>query len=189
MNKLITLWSDIKQKFSTQLVRHFKYIYLVLGILSLLLITMAYLYSPKYDVVKIKGTEVKRTNKQTSSDIQSKDVYYIYTIKGDSPLVLRNEDALVYFKFNSADIQTLAQDLEGQMAQIKHYGFRSTWFSVFPNVTHIGSTTTGQSGVSIFLWFNLLVVLSLLALLFYKLRQLQRRLVESGNGAAAQVGN
>ncbi len=183
MNKLSELWSNFKQKFSAQLVQHFKYIYLVVGLVSLLLMTVVYLYSPKYDVVKIKGTEVKRTNKDTSANTQSKDVYYIYSIKGESPLVLRNEDALIYFKFNSADIQTLAQDLEGQLAQIKHYGFRSTWFSVFPNVTHIEANKTGQSGVSIFLWFNLLVALSLLALLFYKLRQLQRRLAEPGTNA------
>ena len=55
-------------------------------------------------------------------------VYLIYTDKG----VFRNEDSWHYFKFDSSDLYS---DLkEGESYTCKSYGFRVSFFSMYPNV-------------------------------------------------------
>jgi hypothetical protein len=176
MDALKQFWINIKQKIVNNIVKYFKYIYYVLSVFSILLITVTYIYSPKYDVVKIQGTEVKRTSEKGSIDVTFKDVYYIYTIKEGSPLVLRNEDAFFYMKFNSADLQTLAQEFENGMAQVKYYGIRSTWFSLFPNAIGIKSNTESTTDFSLFLWVNLFISFILISFVFYRVRKLQKML-------------
>jgi hypothetical protein len=174
MDVLKQFWINIKLITKNNIVKYFKYVYYVLSFFSIILITVVYLYSPKYDVVKIQGTEVKRTSEKSSSGVISKDVYYIYTLNEGSPLVLRNEDAIFYIKFDSADLQTLAREFENKMVQVKYYGIRSTWFSSFPNVVNIELNSKNATDFSLFLWVNLFILFILISFVFFKVRKLQQ---------------
>lgn len=131
-------------------------------ICGLLLINYA---TPTSVIGIINGTEVKRIeNKELDTsnhsikneNIRSKDVYYIYGENKDKkPWVMRNEDTGFgfppYFKFNSANIHAQAKSLEdsGSLVLVTHYGWRSTIFSVFPNITSIEAVDENESDLNL----------------------------------------
>ena len=73
----------------------------------------------------------------------NRDVLFIQTVRADGrTMVYRNEDTgwgwPPYFKFNTADLQTEAADAistrdNPQWYAMRHYGWRSNLFSIFPN--------------------------------------------------------
>ena len=117
--------------------------------------------TPSSVIGVINGTEVKRIEKneteisndhKKSENIRSKDVYYIYgETKNKKTWVMRNEDTGFgfppYFKFNSANIHAKAKSLEDSesLVSVTYYGWRSTIFSVFPNITSIKVTDEKES--------------------------------------------
>lgn len=167
-----------------------------IGILSVLLIAAAALclhyYLPRHEVVHLTGVEVKRMDAdglisaENPADGPTRDVYFIGTASADAKrtvAVFRNEDTgwgfPWYFKFDSADVQALAQDLSrdsNQLAVIRYYGWRFQIFSMFPNITDIKATNSPSEPFPVFntIFFGVLLVLGIAAALIVR-RVLRRR--------------
>ena len=153
-------------------------------------------YLPGHDIVRVVGTEVNRVDRPLkateSSDGQSaatvtRDVRYINTVRENgAAAVYRNEDTdwgfPWYFKFDSGNLQAIAQDLVSTQAEprwvmITHYGWRIEVFSMFPNAVEIDPVAGPDE--TIIPWFNIvfLVVLFVgLAFLWIAWRRLMERL-------------
>lgn len=128
---------------------------------------------PQHDIVRIVNTEVVRMDVQSSDPAlpRSRDVRLIYARYPDgSEMEYRNEDTgwgfPFYFKFNSDKVQNSAADLEStkdnpRWVVIRHYGWRSTLFSMYPNALSIRQAD--GPGETVFPWFNV-IFLGLLAL-------------------------
>jgi hypothetical protein len=97
-------------------------------LMFLVWLTFPYLTS-ETEVVKIIKTE--RINNQKNTDSQ----YLIYTDKG----VYKNVDQWRIWKFNSSDIYGKLE--QGKVFKIKSYGFRITFFDIYPNINTIEEVT------------------------------------------------
>ena len=144
----------------------------VWAVVALTIIAAAHYTLPQNDIVRVINTEVRRVDLgETSrwfwargdtglSTGDSRDVRFIETIRPDGePMVYRNEDTgwgwPPYFKFDSANLQARAQDLissseEPRWVAVRHYGWRSDLFSIFPNALAV--TPVAGPEVSIFPW-------------------------------------
>lgn len=100
---------------------------------------------PREGVLTVTGTMTKRNDdafqKKNAPAVVNKDLYFISgTVKGKS-VMYRNEDTNsgfpFYFKFNSAEIQSEAQNLVGKTCLIRYYGWRNKFFGLFPNIIKI----------------------------------------------------
>lgn len=126
---------------------------------------------PQVDVVRLVGTDIKRVDTQHNSEnsasdgaVRTMDVYFILAEnqEGD-PLNYRNEDALLYGKFDSSNLNTRARSIsqnEDNLVAVRHYGWRIPIFSMFPNAVKIWPV---EPGYRHFPLFNI-IVLTLLAL-------------------------
>lgn len=98
---------------------------------------------PQTDVVRIVDTETKRMDDVDEMGRKgNRDVYFIQAenVKSGKPSVYRNEDNLFYLKKNSADVQATSAKLakgDDVYVAIKHYGWRNSWFSWFPNTLSV----------------------------------------------------
>lgn len=93
---------------------------------------------PRTSEVQIKDTEIKRVDTQTpDAMVVTQNVYQIQAnlVGSGKPRVFHNEDNWLYFKFNSADMQTLAANAERKDAPvaITSYGWPLSVLSMFPN--------------------------------------------------------
>src|SRR6056297_3780886 len=125
-----------------------RYVKWALIILLVVLVGSVLHYNlPQRDIVRIVNTEVRRVDpgvnaffysSASSGDAAtaaSRDVFFIETIRPNgSPLVYRNEDTgwgwPPYLKFNSANLQAIARDLESTQDEprwvaVRHYGWRA----------------------------------------------------------------
>ena len=143
---------------------------------------------PKREIVRITGTDVVRmdveeTNAQGDAVTRSRDRRLINAVTpGGEPEVFRNEDTgwgwPPYFKFDSADLAAEAEDAastrdDPRWVILRHYGWRVTFLSVFPNALSIHPAEGPDQ--RLIPWFNiaaLVVVAALLLLLRRKLRGL-----------------
>lgn len=121
---------------------------------------------PSYHQTIITGMEVKRMDKdgvitkQNPADGPVRDVYFIFTKdqNSDNIKVYRNEDTRFdfpyYFKFNSANLQAVAQEFinSRQPVEIRYYGWRITYFDEFPNVLNIRKSDNSLPIVSYLLY-------------------------------------
>jgi Protein of unknown function (DUF1523) len=102
-------------------------------------------FLPHHAVLRIVGAETRRPVGSSKSAPATHDVFYIFAEDFDTkkPHVFRNEDTgwgfPWYFKFNSADLQAVAQSIAGEhgTALFTYYGWRIQIFSIVPNVTNI----------------------------------------------------
>ncbi|MEM6824205.1 MAG: DUF1523 family protein [Pseudomonadota bacterium] len=156
--------------------------YIIWTILALIVLFVgAFLHYtlPQHDIVRIVNTEVRRVSTEgktmfwSSADADdaagTRDVFFIDTIRENGrPFVLRNEDSgwiwPPYFKFDSANLQALAQDLVSDEAEprwvaVRHYGWRVTWYSIFPNATSIWPVTGPDA--RIVPWFRIIFFVGL----------------------------
>jgi len=111
---------------------------LILGSVGALLLVCAtglHYAVPRVSVVQVVGVEVKRADAGGGT----RDVYMIQSLSkdGSDVRVFRNEDAPLYLKFDSADLQTRAAAFtRGETpptVAVRHYGWRIPVLSVFPN--------------------------------------------------------
>lgn len=138
---------------------------------------------PGYDVVRIVNTEVRRVDFGSNSVFWShagagdasgtvnRDVFFIEAIRPNGkPIVYRNEDTgwiwPPYFKFDSANVQAIAQDFVSNQAEprwvaVRHYGWRIEWFSIFPNATSV--RPVGGPEERVVNWFNIVFFVALAA--------------------------
>lgn len=128
---------------------------------------------PRVSVVEVVGVEVKRTD----VEVGTRDVYMIQTreIGGDNVSVFRNEDSWLYFKLNSANLQTqaavFAREEKGTAVAIRYYGWRLPLLSMFPNAISAWPVEPGYRHIPI---FNTVILVFLLGLAFFARRALKR---------------
>ncbi|HTV32728.1 MAG TPA: DUF1523 family protein [Methylocella sp.] len=108
-------------------------------------VAVADYFLPHHAILRIVGAETRRPFGTTKRDPTTHDVFYVFAedIDTHKPWVFQNEDTgfglPFYFKFNSADVQAVAQSLAGERgtALITYYGWRIQLFSVVPNIISI----------------------------------------------------
>ena len=152
----------------------------VVRIILLIFVLAFFHYSlPQRDIVKIVGTEVIRmdvgdrswiwaskdanTNATTTRDVRFINTEYA----NGNPMVFRNEDTgwswPPYLKFDSGNVQSKAQSFakSDRWVAVRHYGWRNTLFSMYPNATSMEEVTGPD--VRLIPWFNI-IFLTLLTL-------------------------
>ncbi|MFP4127079.1 MAG: DUF1523 family protein [Alphaproteobacteria bacterium] len=127
---------------------------------------------PSRDVVRILGTEVQRRTDGTGAEeqLRVRDVRYIKAVTPDGdPRVYRNEDTdwgwPPYFKFNSANLGTMADDATSSEADprwmvVRHYGWRIPMLSAFPNALSLRPAPGPD--VLLIPWTSIVVIVVLL---------------------------
>jgi hypothetical protein len=155
------------------------------ALLALIVFGFFHYTLPQHDVVRVVNTYQERQDLNdwtrifwSSPDDQSgtltnRDVQFIQTITTDGkPMVYRNEDTgwswPPYFKFDTAGLQTEADDLRStreapKWAVVTHYGWRNELISIFPNAVAIRPVEGPD--VRIIPWVNIFILTLLLALL------------------------
>lgn len=146
---------------------------------------------PQHDIVRIVNTYQERqdlndwtrifwaTPDDQSTGLINRDVQFIQAVKPNGkPMVYRNEDTgwnwPPYFKFDTANLQTKAEDLKStaenpKWVVVTHYGWRIVFLSVFPNAIEI-EPVEGPD-VTIIPWFNIFFFV-FLGILFLVLRRM-----------------
>jgi len=157
---------------------------IVIWICALILVTALHYTLPQVDVVRAVGVEIKRvdmTNSETDQQ-RTRDVYQLQMeTPNGQPRVYRNEDNFLYFKFNSADLQARVQSLaaEKQLVAVRHYGWRLTLFSTFPNALKVWPVEEGYRHIPVFNTLVLLILGGLAFLGFRRARRISRSREES----------
>ena len=143
---------------------------------------------PAYDVVRLVGTEVVRTDIEGRSLFWAggdsvadasgtRDIRFINAERENgNPRVYRNEDTgwgwPPFFKFDSGDLQAAAQSSEGGWVVMTHYGWRSTLVSIYPNA--IGFRLVTGPEASPVNWFRIIFAAVFLVAIFVVRRWLRR---------------
>jgi hypothetical protein len=127
-------------------------------------------FLPSRDIVHISGVEVSREDykkiDQTTTG-QNRDVRYISAEwPNEKPRAYRNEDAPLYLKFDSGNLNAQAHSLEKQYSKenprwvvVKHYGWRIPFLSMYPNVLTIKNVDGPH--VRMIPWFNIIFLTAL----------------------------
>ena len=149
-------------------------------ILILILSGALHYVLPQVDVVRVVGVEIKRVDISDSSagGQRTRDVYYLQTeTLNGKPRVYRNEDNFIYGKFNSANLQAQMQSFasEKKLIALRHYGWRVTLFSAFPNAVKAWPVEEGYYHIP---YFNTIFLIFLAGVLFFGFRS-GRRLIQS----------
>ena len=118
-------------------------------------------FLPHHAIVRLVGAETRRPVGTNESHTTTHDVFYVFAedVETKKPRVFRNEDTgwgfPFYFKFNSADLQAVAQSIAGERgtALLTYYGWRIQILSVVPNVTNIKRAALDERPP--IPWFNL----------------------------------
>lgn len=148
----------------------------VIAIPVLILFAALHYMLPQVDVVRAVGVEIKRIDvaQDASGQQRTSDVYFLQMEAPDGqPRVYRNEDNLLYGKFDAANLQAQIQSLaaDKQTVALRHYGWRLTLFSSFPNAVKAWPVEEGYRHIPV---FNTLVLLGLAGLGFLGIRRLRR---------------
>lgn len=172
-----------------------------LSLVALTLFSFFHYTLPQHDVVRVVGTYQERQDladwtrifwaspDDQSGTLTNRDVQFIQTVRpnGDS-MVYRNEDTgwswPPYFKFDTANLQTEADDLKSnaeapKWVSVMHYGWRNLLLSSFPNAISI--TPVAGPDVTIVPWFNIfffVVLAGLLLLLWRMWAQFRERTID-----------
>jgi uncharacterized membrane protein YgcG len=105
--------------------------------------------------------------------------------------VFRNEDAVLYLKLNSADVQARATALsrgeELRTAAIRHYGWRIPVLSVFPNAISVREVEPGYSHTPILGPVLILSLLGGVGALIWRTRK-KKKVSRSGPDTSATAG-
>ena len=153
---------------------------------------------PQHDVVRVVNTYQERQDlndwtrifwarpDDQSATLVNRDVQFIQTVKkrtwllGFVPrdttevMVYRNEDTgwgwPFYFKFDTANLQTEADDLVStaeatKWAVVTHYGWRNEYVSAFPNA--IAIRPVEGPNVTIIPWFNIFFFIFMMAAILF----------------------
>ena len=140
---------------------------------------------PQQDVVRVVEVVEKRQDfggwtrifwsgpDAASTEMPNRDVLFIRTLyPNGEPMVFRNEDTdwgwPPYFKFDTANLQTLAADAisteeNPEWYAIRHYGWRNTLISIYPNA--LSMKPVAGPDVRLIPWFNIVFLTLLLVAL------------------------
>ncbi|WP_103257253.1 DUF1523 family protein [Tabrizicola aquatica] len=180
------------------------------GTLALIIGLFLHYTLPQHDVVRVVGTYQERQDLNdwtrifwSSPDDQStaltnRDVQFIQTVLASGGvMVYRNEDTgwswPPYFKFDTASLQTEADDLRStaeapKWAVVTHYGWRNELISSFPNA--VGIRSVEGPDVTIIPWFNIFFFgfLLILAVLIRKMwLQFRERMIDPALADAGEA--
>lgn len=150
-----------------------KLIYAAVGAVVLTAAAGLHYAVPRVSTVQIVGVEVKRADAETGT----RDVYMIQAQDPETQRVrvFRNEDALLYLKLSSADVQARATALsrgeELRTAAIRHYGWRVPVLSIFPNALSVREVDPGYRHVPVLGPVLLLTLLGSTTLLLRRMRK------------------
>ncbi|MEM9781570.1 MAG: DUF1523 family protein [Pseudomonadota bacterium] len=120
---------------------------------------------PQNVVVEMTGTDLRRVDFETTDPdgntvTRTRDVREIYSTDPDgAEWVFRNEDNWIYLKWDSADLTARAQNIAGEenhWAVVTYYGWRSNFFSWYPNALDIRRAS--GPGEELPYWPNVLIV-------------------------------
>ncbi|PIE08760.1 MAG: hypothetical protein CSA74_00895 [Rhodobacterales bacterium] len=170
----------------------------LLAILVFAALVLAHYTLPQHDVVRVVNTYQERQDfddwtrifwskpDDLSDVLMNRDVQFIQTVKkktflfgfiqrdAEEVMVYRNEDTgwrwPPYFKFDTASLQTEADDLRStpeapKWAVMTHYGWRAELFSAFPNAVAI--RPVDGPNPTIIPWFNIGFFAVLIVLLLF----------------------
>jgi len=156
------------------------------GLIGIVLFGVLHYTLPQHDIVRVVNTYQERQDlndwtrvfwakpDDQSAQLINRDVQFIQTVRkktfllgfirreAEGVMVYRNEDTgwswPPYFKFDTASLQTEADDLRStpeapKWAVMTHYGWRNELISIFPNAVSIRAVASPD--VRIIPWFNL----------------------------------
>jgi len=127
--------------------------YAIGSVIALLIVVVpvavADYFLPHHVLLRIVGAETRRPISSSQRTTTTHDIFYVFAEDPDThkPWVFQNEDTGLwfppYFKFNSADVQAVAQSLAGTRgtALITYYGWRIQLLSHVPNIIRIRRAT------------------------------------------------
>lgn len=133
---------------------------------------------PQWDVVRIADTYEQRVNPGNNSlfwargdvgsntNAQGRDVFFIQTIQPNgAPMVFRNEDRPLYFKFDTSNLQAEAADAKStaenpKWVAVRHYGWRAEVISIYPNALKIKPVDGPDARV--IPWFSIAVLVGII---------------------------
>ncbi|MEM9709597.1 MAG: DUF1523 family protein [Pseudomonadota bacterium] len=189
-----------------------RYVKWILILLILALVGSFLHYTlPQRDIVRIVNTEVRRVDYGMNSifwansgsgdavNPVNRDVFFIEGIRPNgNPIVFRNEDTgwgwPPYFKFDSANLQAISRDLvstqdDPRWVAVRHYGWRSELFSIFPNATSIASAPGPEARLIPWTSIFILVILAGFVLWVWRrwVRFRQRRIEPIIDEATADI--
>lgn len=168
--------------------------YALIGVVVILMGAALHYALPQVDVVRLIGTDVKRVDTEqtagdgeTSGSVRTTDVYFVLaeTDQGD-PRNYRNEDALLYGKFDSSNLHTRARSIsqqEDNLVAVRHYGWRVPLFSMFPNAVKVWEV---EPGYRHFPLFNILFLTLLTGGIGYLAWRIRSLLVARREAARAE---
>ncbi len=187
----------------------------IFTLLGLIIFAFLHYTLPQRDIVRIADTYEKRIDFGENSIFWAapdtgnaltgnRDVFFIQAIrKNGKPVVYRNEDTgwgwPPYFKFDTSNLQAQATDFKSTKdaptwVAMKHYGWRNEFMSIFPNA--VGVSPVAGPDVTLIPWLNIIIMLILLALIFFIVRiwqQFRERsidpLIEDAGEAYGRVGD
>lgn len=176
--------------------------WIVTTVLLLSIVGLFHYTLPQRDIVRITNTEILRSDLSGWNRIFyarpdsgnavtiTRDVRLINAIYPNGKVIVyRNEDTgwfrwPPYFKTNSSDVSAVADNLKSTIAapqwvSIKHYGWRFSPLSIYPNAISIKSVNGPDVGYVP--WFNIIffAVISMFGLgLFRVLQSFKRRRID-----------
>ena len=172
----------------------------VRGLIALIALGFLHYTLPQHDIVRVVGTYQERQDFEgwtrifwndsgDATTATTRDVQFIQAIlPNGNPMVYRNQDTgwgwPFYFKFDTASLQTQADDARSTSAApkwvaVRHYGWRSELLSIFPNAVSIRDVAGPDVFIIPYFKIGLLVVIAALALyLRRKWQQFVARRVE-----------
>ncbi len=181
----------------------FRWLFSVVGLICLIFVILFLHYTlPQRDIVRVTGTEIIRTDfsgwnrmfyaqaDSATSDSGNRDLRLINAVRPDGDVIVyRNEDTGLfnwppYIKVNSADIHAEASDAVStrdapEWYIVRHYGWRSTWFSIYPNALSIKPATGPDQ--QLIPWFNIgffIVMFAIFWAIFVRVRRFWDRRVD-----------
>lgn len=135
--------------------------YALIGVIVIAIGAALHYALPQVDVVRLIGTDVKRvdtqesgTDNESGGSVRTTDVYFVLTEKEQGePRNYRNEDAIIYGKFDSSNLHTRARSIaqdEDNLVAVRHYGWRLPIFSMFPNAVKVWQVEPGYRHLPLF---------------------------------------
>ena len=135
--------------------------YALIGVMVIAIGAALHYALPQVDVVRLIGTDVKRvdtqenyTDNESGNSVSTTDVYFVLTeTQQGEPRNYRNEDAIIYGKFDSSNLHTRARSIaqnEDNLVAVRHYGWRLPIFSMFPNAVKVWQVEPGYRHLPLF---------------------------------------
>lgn len=164
--------------------RYVKWTFLTL--IALIVAGFLHYTLPQHDIVRVVNTYQERqdlgdwtrifwsTPDDQSGTLANRDVQFISTVMPNGkPMVYRNEDTgwnwPPYFKFDTASLQTQADDLKStaeapKWVMVTKYGWRFPFLSIYPNAVSVREVSGPDA--SVIPWVNIIILTALGFILF-----------------------